>query len=67
MRFLPCLVILFLLIDMGLSVGCSSGEASIMKGMERGTGESKDSFIPLKGGGKKPEGKTDPAPRRVPE
>jgi diaminopimelate epimerase len=54
------------MIGMGLSLGCGSGEASIMRGMERGKGEAKESFIPLKGGKKKPEPRMDPAPRMAP-
>jgi hypothetical protein len=66
MQFLRCLVAVPLMIGMGLSLGCGSGEASIMRGMERGKGEAKESFIPLKGGKKKPEPRMDPAPRMAP-
>jgi len=66
MQSLRCLAIVALMLGIGLSLGCSNGEASIMRGMERGTGEAKESFIPLKGGKKKPEPRMDPAPRMAP-
>jgi hypothetical protein len=52
---------------MGLSLGCSNGDASIMKGMERGTGEPKDINLPTKGNKKKPEPRMDAAPRMAPD
>lgn len=66
MQLLRCLVPVSLMIGMGLSLGCGPSEASIMRGMERGTGEPKDSYIPLKGGKKKPEPRMDVAPRMAP-
>ena len=62
-----CLVTVFLMIGMGLCQGCGPGEASIMKGMERGTGEPKEVNIPLKGGRKKPEPIMEAAPRMAPD
>ncbi len=67
MGIFRCLVLVSLLIGMGLSLGCGSGEASIMRGMERGTGEAKEINLPLKGGKKKPEPRMDVAPRMVPD
>jgi len=66
MGFLRCLVIASLLIGMGLSLGCGGDDRPTgMKGMQRGTGESTPSYIPLKGGNKKPEPQNDVAPTRV--
>ncbi len=67
MRIFRCLAFVSLLIGMGLSLGCGSGEPSIMRGMECGTGEPKQVNLPLKGGKKKPEPRMDPAPRMVPD
>jgi hypothetical protein len=62
-----CLVAFFLMLSMGLCLGCGPSEASIMKGMERGIGEPKEVNIPLKGGRKKPEPRMDVAPRMAPD
>jgi hypothetical protein len=67
MRVFRCLVLVSLFAGMGSSLGCGSGEASIMRGMERGTGEAKEVNLPLKGGRKKPEPRMDVAPRMVPD
>jgi hypothetical protein len=66
MQFLRCLVIASVVAGMGLSLGCGDSDPTIMKGMQRGTGEPRESHIPLKGGKKKPEPDMSPAPRRVP-
>lgn len=67
MRRFRCLVFVSLMISMPVSLGCGPSEASIMKGMERGTGEPKEINIPLKGGKKKPEPRMDAAPRMAPD
>jgi hypothetical protein len=67
MRIFRRFVLVSFIIGMGLSLGCSNPEPSIMRGMERGTGEPKEINLPIKGGKKKPEPRMDVAPRMVPD